>query len=103
MSQLRSGDALVCNMFPTLQETLRAGNRTCLKKINLVFHQFEKNHLATTTTFKMAERKSKFSPEIVEIAKRFPTKSYEFNYNFKDVILYNMAIGASVRDNDDLR
>lgn len=45
----------------------------------------------------------KFTPEIVEIAKRFPTKPYKFNYDFKDVILYNLAIGASVEDSDDLR
>ena len=76
-----------------------AGNKTCLLKINLVFQQFDK--IPLTTTSNMAQ--GKFTPEIVEIAKRFPTKPYKFNYDFKDVILYNLAIGASVEDSDDLR
>ena len=51
----------------------------------------------------MEDQKRKFSQEIVEIAKRFPTQPYEYEYDFKDVILYNLSVGASVADYDNLR
>ena len=33
----------------------------------------------------------------------FVSKPFEFNYNFKDVIIYNLGIGASVKNSDGLQ
>ena len=45
---------------------------------------------------------SKITANIVAESKKYKTKPYSFNYNFKDTILYNLAVGASV-DAENLR
>ena len=45
---------------------------------------------------------NKINKEVVESSKKFEAEQYIFKYGFKDTILYNLAVGASL-ENDDLR
>ena len=45
---------------------------------------------------------SRITADIVANSKKYETEPYSFNYNFKDTILYNLAVGASV-DAENLR
>ena len=45
---------------------------------------------------------SKLNADIVTKSKKFKTEPYTFDYNFKDTILYNLAVGASA-DAENLR
>ena len=45
---------------------------------------------------------NKINKEVVESSVKFEAEQYIFKYGFKDTILYNLAVGASLED-DDLR
>ena len=45
---------------------------------------------------------NKINKEVVESSRKFEAEQYIFKYGFKDTILYNLAVGASLED-DDLR
>ena len=46
---------------------------------------------------------NKINKEVVESSIKFEAEQYIFKYGFKDTILYNLAVGASVEDENDLR
>ena len=50
----------------------------------------------------MVKMDSTINNNIVTKCKNYETKPYVFNYTFKDTILYNLAVGASV-DAEDLK
>ena len=43
---------------------------------------------------------NKINKEVVESSVKFEAEQYIFKYGFKDTILYNLAVGASLEDND---
>ena len=46
---------------------------------------------------------NKINKEVVQTSTKFEPEPYIFKYDFKDTILYNLAVGASVEDENDLR
>ena len=46
---------------------------------------------------------NKINKEVVESSIKFEAEQYIFKYGFKDTILYNLAVGASVENENDLR
>ena len=46
---------------------------------------------------------NKINKEVVETSQKFKPAPYTFKYNFKDTILYNLAVGASTQEPEDLK
>ena len=46
---------------------------------------------------------NKINKEVVETSQKFKPAPYAFKYNFKDTILYNLAVGASTQEPEDLK
>jgi len=66
--------------------------------MTLIFKNIHMNKIAPEKKSESSSEKSKSHPAV-----GFVSKPFDYNYNFKDVIIYNLGIGASTKDDNGLQ